>query len=226
MFEGRGSGSVGGYVEAGQEATRFISDSLAAVGRTFGDVDSVLDFGCGHGRVTRWLAPAVSAGAVTVCDLDREAIEFCASEFGTRALLSSLDINEVALEKYDVIWLGSVLTHVSGPTASSLLQVLVSHLQQRGIIAFSTRGEPSAEWEREACSAAGLRPASIPEMMSRDGMAYVAYTHYKSDYGLAWHSPEWMIRTMANCSDHLQKVRYDARRWGGFQDLWAFVLEA
>src|SRR6476620_9175421 len=49
---------------------------LKGVGKTFESFNSILDFGCGCGRVTRFLMPAEHQ-TITGTDIDPESIEWC-----------------------------------------------------------------------------------------------------------------------------------------------------
>jgi 2-polyprenyl-3-methyl-5-hydroxy-6-metoxy-1,4-benzoquinol methylase len=84
------------YVEDAQSAMGNIRESLAAAGRSLDDVQACLDFACGYGRVTRWLVRALPPERVTAADTDRQAVRFCAHEFGVRPLVARRHIRPEA----------------------------------------------------------------------------------------------------------------------------------
>jgi hypothetical protein len=47
------SEAVAGYNRIGASVVSFIEDGLSMIGRSFQDVEALLDFGSGYGRVTR-----------------------------------------------------------------------------------------------------------------------------------------------------------------------------
>ena len=66
---------------------QLINQCLTAVGTQ--DVRRVLDFGCGHGRVMRVLKAALPDADLVACDIDEDALSFCAETFGAQPVLSS-----------------------------------------------------------------------------------------------------------------------------------------
>src|SRR5262245_33072957 len=42
---------------------------------------NILDFGCGYGRVMRWLRAHYHYATITGCDVERGAVDFCAQQF-------------------------------------------------------------------------------------------------------------------------------------------------
>lgn len=222
MFEGRSRESVSHYQWAGQQAVEILTDALHAAGRTLEEVTNCLDFGCGHGRVLRMLAQRLPAGRITACDLDPEAIDFCASEFGAVPLLCNLDLAIVPLQTYDLIWMGSVLTHVNRTTALSILTALTSHLSTPGVFAFTTLGDASVSRLTELGPRLPGRRAEIEVGLATEGMAYVPYPHYRTDsYGLAWHRAEWVERVL--CGEHGLSLQFHRPNgWAASQDAWAF----
>ena len=77
------------YLSTGVAALPPIRVALAAAGRE--SVDSVLDFGSGHGRVLRVLKAVFPDARLTACDLDRDAVDFCARTFGATPVYSHTD---------------------------------------------------------------------------------------------------------------------------------------
>jgi SAM-dependent methyltransferase len=222
MFERRSRASVSHYQWAGQQAVEILADALDAAGRTLEEVRSCLDFGCGHGRVLRMLVQRLPAARITACDIDPEAVDFCASEFGAVPLLSNLDLAVVPLETYDLIWMGSVLTHVNRTTALSILTSLTSHLSADGVLAFTTLGDASERRLAALGPALPDRRAEIEAGLATEGLAYVPYPHYRTDrYGLTWHRREWVERVL--CGELGLTLRFHRPDgWAASQDAWAF----
>jgi SAM-dependent methyltransferase len=197
---------------------------MARSGRNLHDIKAALDFGCGYGRVLRFLAQYVGPSTITACDIDAPAVAFCAKEFEARPLHSGLDLTLVQFEEYDLIWLGSVLTHVSAATGARLVSVLASHLSKPGLLAFSTHGTHSIEHLELFGERITASEGEIRADLAAGGVAFVPYFHYGGDgYGLTWHDPQLVPRLPAIVTARLELVLCRLDHWGaGKQDLWAF----
>lgn len=96
-------------------------------------VRRILDFGCGHGRAARHIRACFPAAEMDFCDIDPGAAQFCAETFSGAAIVSSDDFSDLSLDKeYDIIWLGSVFTHLSLDRMVALFDKLQSHLAVGG----------------------------------------------------------------------------------------------
>jgi SAM-dependent methyltransferase len=136
---------------------------------------SILDFGCGAGRVTRWIAAAFPNASIEGCDIRKADIEFVADTFGARTWLSGTDVAKLNPPSgYDLIWVGSVFTHLSMRDSVALFDRLFSWLNPGGVFIFTSHGR----------HAATRGPSSgfygIPERWRR-----VKADFEKSDYGYA-----------------------------------------
>jgi SAM-dependent methyltransferase len=223
MFHGRDQMAINVYREVGNSAASFLAAAVEGTCRQAEDVASCLDFGCGHGRVLRVLVQAFPRARITACDLDPEAVRFCASEFGAIPLRSDQDIHKVGLERYDLIWMGSVLTHVDERAGREIVRTLAAHLNPSGVLAFSTHGAYAREHIGDFGKAAGAAQRQIEASLDTNGFAYLPYRHYASDgYGLAWHTESY-VRSLMSASDapNLTVVSYEPGGWMGTQDLWA-----
>lgn len=102
---------------------------------------SILDFGAGAGRVTRWLRAAYPEAKIFATDLRSSDMEFCAREFRASSWVSGTDIDGLASpSQYDLIWVGSVITHLSAADSERLLRRLLSWLRPNGVLVASFHG--------------------------------------------------------------------------------------
>jgi SAM-dependent methyltransferase len=102
---------------------------------------SILDFACGYGRVLRYLRAAFPKARLTAADTTRDAVDFCAQEFGATPVYSQEDFASLELPgPFDLIWVGSLFTHVSAPRWIELLDRLESVLSDDGVLVFTTQG--------------------------------------------------------------------------------------
>jgi 2-polyprenyl-3-methyl-5-hydroxy-6-metoxy-1,4-benzoquinol methylase len=87
---------------------------------------------------------------LTACDLDRDAVDFCAAEFNARPVYSHEDIRCVSLDQcFDVIWCGSLFTHLDSQQWPDFLGFFAEHLSPDGVLVFTTHGRQPIQWMRE-----------------------------------------------------------------------------
>ncbi len=125
--------------------TKSFYSKLRASYRRFGAValsDSfVLDFGCGWGRLTRYLARDVAAGRLFGCDPVQSILEVCRSS-GLSATLARSDSKPETLpfaERFDLVFAFSVFTHLSEAAHEQCLHALHRSLQPEGILILTVR---------------------------------------------------------------------------------------
>jgi SAM-dependent methyltransferase len=106
------AGSLDHYLSVGLSGLRIMRLALEIAGAT--DPKAILDLPCGHGRVLRHIRVAFPAARITACDLDRDGVDFCVREFGVNGVYSSSKPAEIPIgDQFDLIWCGSLLTHLS-----------------------------------------------------------------------------------------------------------------
>src|SRR4029450_6397039 len=141
MYRSDATAHVPHYVEDARPGMENLRETLAAANRTWADVRRCLDFASGYGRVTRWLVRELPPARVTAADVDRQAVRFCAFEFRVRPLRVPRGADELRLDgPYDLIFVGSLLTHLPLPACAATLAALVKALELGGLLVFSTQG--------------------------------------------------------------------------------------
>ena len=101
------------YLGAARATVAQLEESLGAAGKTWQDVQSMLEFGSGYGRITRLLVQKIEPSKLTVCDVIDESSRFCAEEFKVRRVPSTPDIQAFRAEPSDLVFFLSVQTHLS-----------------------------------------------------------------------------------------------------------------
>jgi SAM-dependent methyltransferase len=69
-----GAADAESLLAVGQQCAKDIVTGLKRIGRSPASFESVLDFGCGCGRVLRWLMPEFTSARVFGTDIDRQAL--------------------------------------------------------------------------------------------------------------------------------------------------------
>jgi 2-polyprenyl-3-methyl-5-hydroxy-6-metoxy-1,4-benzoquinol methylase len=105
--------------------------------------ESILDFGCGHGSVARMLKALYPNAKLVGQDVNAEWLKWCSDTLGIETALSASPISSVQLEsgQYDLIWAGSVFSHLPQDDAVHLLTQFKKALSSGGIAVISTAGK-------------------------------------------------------------------------------------
>ena len=135
--------SRGNYLKSGSDAFVQIHRSIAQVGN--GDPKKILDMPSGYGRVLRVLSVAFPHAEITACDIKRDAVDFCAAVLGAHPVYSTVDLSEISLDDtFDLIWVGSLFTHLDQSRWLALLEFLNARLAPEGLLVFTAFGHVDA----------------------------------------------------------------------------------
>jgi SAM-dependent methyltransferase len=183
------------YSHIGRAALRDVRLAMLAAGKD--TVTSVLDMPCGHGRVLRVLKAAFPDARLTACDIDPDAVDFCAQVFGAHPVYSEYDPAEVEIgDSFDLLWCGSLLTHLPRARWHDFLALFESVLAPRGLLVFTVHGRYVADRLRGAGRTAfersyGLPPDRVASLLAaydREGFGFSAYPQQEG-YGISLSSP-------------------------------------
>lgn len=178
----------------------------------------VLDLPCGHGRVLRALAAAYPGAQLTASDIDRDGVDFCARRFGAQPVYSSAAIGSVDLPgEQDLVWCGSLATHLDEAATRALIAKLASTLAPGGRLAVTTHGRSVAD--RIRCGEADyqLDAPGVERLLAgydTNGFGYADYA-WSPGYGVSLIAPEWMRAAAPR-----PVVHFDERCWDGHQDVY------
>lgn len=213
------------YLSVGLSAVRCIDAALGSRPARSA-VRSVLDFPCGYGRVLRFLRVLFPAARLTGAEIDGAALDFCRTEFGVNSFRSDADLGRLSLpERFDLIWCGSLLTHVDEAGTASLLRFFCDHLSDRGFCLFTTHGSLSADWLQNGTYAYGLEETARESLLSdyrASGYGYADYGGGSGGYGISVASPS-RIAELARAAGAWRKILFLEHGWDRHQDLHAYT---
>jgi len=211
------------YFSVGQSALKAIELALKAAGKE--EVNKILDLPCGHGRVLRTLKSAFPKAQLTACDLDKDGVDFCARVFDATAVYSKQQPEQIKIDSnFDLIWSGSLLTHLSAPSWTGFLKLFNALLNPGGVLVFTTQGRRPVQLIRENQYTYGLEPNQLPRLLNdyeQKGFGYLDYPD-SNDYGISLASPAWVCSQL----EHLPSLRlllYSEMPWDNHQDVVACV---
>lgn len=214
MYDGRDRH----YLSVGLSALRAIEDALGEA-----PPRRILDLPCGHGRVTRVLRARFPEAAITVCDLDRDGVDFTAARFGARGVYSVEDFRALHLgERYDLIWVGSLITHLPEPQTRRFLDCMARHMAPRSTLVVTSHGPPVAA--RLRSWGYGLPPEAVSGLLedhARTGYGYRDYPGGRG-YGVSLVDRQWMVEAVSQ--GPLRLDRYSEAAWDDHQDVLVLRL--
>jgi SAM-dependent methyltransferase len=199
-------------------------------------VTSILDLPSGHGRVARILRAEYPDARLTACDIDRDGVDFCAEAFAARPVYGHERPHEIELDDtFDLIWCGSLLTHMDRPQWDEFLDLFESSLMPGGVVLLSASGRCIARRLRDPKFAdlyldSEERREAILHSYSETGFGYADYQlpddfreslSLPRNFGISLAAPSWVCSRIEQRTG-LQLLAYLEGRWGA-QDVIACV---
>ena len=207
------AGSDEHYLAVGLSALACISDALA--GRR---PRRILDLPSGYGRVTRLLRARYPEAAITVCDLDRPGVDFAAAQFSARPAYSVEDFAELALgESYDLVWVGSLVTHLTERRTRAFLAAMARHMRPGGILVVTAHGPSIAE--RLHDWGYGLEPDAVAGLLDDYGSAGYGHRGYGGGEGYGISITDELWWRQATAAGPFRLVAHRPKAWDGHQDI-------
>ena len=220
------AGDTSRYFNAGRSA---LANIILAMNIANKDAcESILDIPCGYGRVLRYIRAKFPYADVTACDLNREAVDFCVSTFGVNGIYSEKNLETLRLnQKFDLIWCGSLLTHLDAPLWRAFIKFFSDHLNKEGILALTTHGQVSAQWLHENHYDYGLDKNEIPTILDRYNATGFGYLNYPNvpDYGVSIASRAWVLAEFQRHAG-LKLLSFVEAGWDDHQDVVACIRMA
>jgi hypothetical protein len=204
------------YYYVGESALNCILSALTL--SRLDTVGSLLNLPCGHGREARHLCAAFPDAAHTFCDINASGVAFCADTFGGRGIQSAPDLTTIDLGgRYDVIWIGSLFTHLDQGKTERWLRYLCGHLNEDGILLASFHGAASRKLHLTHYPMTGEREWALIDAGYHDtGYGYAA--HPGQDYGISLSRPATIV-DMACAIPETRLLCYTERGWSENHDV-------
>jgi SAM-dependent methyltransferase len=205
------------YWGSGLSALQSVKVALLTAGRT--DVGRILDLPCGYGRVMRYLRGGFPDAEIVACDLKRGGVDFCASTFGAIPVYSVVDPAKLELPgTFDLIWCGSLFTHLPPEGWRQFLNLFDSVLEKGGLLIFTTHGRMTATFMADGYTF-GMNER-VPEMLQRADDERFAYGDYDDEegYGISLSYPDWVTKEIQK-RGNLRLLNYTEAGWIRHQDI-------
>jgi SAM-dependent methyltransferase len=183
------------FLEEGQRHAALIRE-MAARAVPLSEVDAVLDFGCGCGRVARWFND-LDGRELHGCDRDVRLVKWCQANLPF--LQATTNGPEPPLpyarNSFDVIYALSVLTHMSDALELAWLLELRRVMAPAGVLWFSVSGD----WYGHKMTPDQLASYDRGERVSR--------FDDQPELCTAWHPPSFVRKRLMDVDLELVDVR-------------------
>jgi SAM-dependent methyltransferase len=190
-----GGPDLASFFWSGRESVRELERTLAIAGRSLDSFESILDFGCGCGRMLLWLEELGRTRALHGTDIDPEAVAWCREHIPH----ARVEVNEADPplqhpdSAFDLVFNHSVFTHIDERRQDRWLTELRRITRPGGFVVLSSHGE----------TAVGGGEWAIRDRLERDGIAFLDGTvppdfplpdWYQTTYHAAWYVFEHWAR--------------------------------
>ncbi|MCX6629395.1 MAG: class I SAM-dependent methyltransferase [Candidatus Solibacter sp.] len=192
------------FYPTGQTAVAQMHALLQHRGTDFDELQSILDFGCGCGRVLLALYHEGLPGRLYGSDIDKEAVQWCRENFGSAATFDSnepLPPTRYAGNSFDLVYAISVFTHLPEDNQDAWLAELRRILKPGGLLLTTIHG-PRIH---------GMLPPELEAAVVKKGFFYVgqadekwpSYLGAKTDglpdfYRLTYHTFDYVRKHWSN----------------------------
>ena len=129
---------------------------------------------------------------------------------------------------FDLIWCGSLVTHLNAPAILSLFRLFDRHLASNGVVIFTAHGdyvrhrlETTTNWPYQISREAGKTAVSS---YRTEGFVFVPYIGKTEadQYGLSLTSPAW-IRSQCALIQNWKELFHEPRGWDQHQDVFGYL---
>lgn len=184
-------GDLDQYLEVGRAAVEIILAAMLLARRE--RVSSILDLPSGAGRVTRHLREAFPEAALFVSDLNKSHQNFAARHFGATPIDVAPDFSDAPPRQFDVVFVGSLLTHLDETHFHRALAWFLDALAEDGLLIVTLHGRRNT---RLGLADLGdrVRQESYARYLERGFLFDATEQTTPVPYGCARLSPSWLMR--------------------------------
>lgn len=223
MLPGPSAEHLETYLAVGRSAVQCIAEALVLAGLPA--VRSVLDLACGYGRVLRHLRPLFPDARLVASDIDPGRVAFCERTFGAEGVVAPEDLAELDLGgEFDLIWCGSLLTHLAEPLFGRTLERIVTLLAEPGAAVVSLHGRYAVEHQRRGFHYLPVdRWQRIVQDFASRGFGYEDYEELADyplhrRYGVTLTAPAWVAGQIEKLPG-ARLLGYHERAWDDHHDV-------
>ena len=187
------------FLQTGQRSLEDLERALTAVGDTLSAHERILEFGCGCGRIMRWMEEFGRTRTLVGTDIDARAIEWASENLP----FARFDVNEgvpptrYRVGEFDLVVNHSVFTHLDEHYQDLWLAELQRITSPDGLVLLSIHGEHAFKVSEQHLETDSRLRREWRAQLERDGILYIAEDTYAGSafpdfYHTAFHAP-WYV---------------------------------
>jgi SAM-dependent methyltransferase len=202
------------YLESGKHIWKSLRRVLEGHFGQLGEIESLLDFAAGYGRVTRHIATDLPPDRIWISEIDPGAVEFQQTTLGVHGILSTAEPEAFRPGRdFSCVLVSSLFTHLPDARFRQWLETLLSLVREGGLLAFSVHDMTIAPGPDPGTGFL-FHPSSESGSLSN------------AEYGSTWVSEEYVRGCLATLSPSGLQVSRIPRGLASFQDLYVVTKGA
>ena len=199
MFRVTGLTDPDVFFESGQQSVRDLNRALGVIGQSLESYPTILEFGCGCGRIMLWLEQLARSSSLHGVDIDERAIRWAQANmpYATLTVNDPLPPLDYPDGFFDLVYNHSVFTHLDEEYQDKWLAELQRVTRPGGTILLTVHGEVAVRQNEEMTAKAGGDRTWLREELRRSGIAFVRHDSYVGGpfpdfYHSTFHAP-WYV---------------------------------
>lgn len=210
------------FFESGRQSVRDLNRALSFLGKSVEDYESILEFGCGCGRIMLWLEHVGAKASLHGTDIDERAIKWAQENmpyatFKVNGGMPPLDYPDAT---FDLVYNHSVFTHLDEEYQDAWLAELRRVTKPGGTILLTVHGDDALRYYEELSANAGGDSTWLRNEVRNNGIAFIRQDSWLGGpfpdfYHSTFHAP-WYV--FERWGANLRIKAYLASSSLGFQD--------
>ena len=213
------------YFDVGADAIGIIMRAL--IDSRLAPPQTILDFPSGSGRVTRHLRAMFPHATLAACDLYESHLDFCAAHSGAVPLMSKENLDQLDVGLWDLIFCGSLLTHLPERLFWPTIRFITRFLSPAGIAVVTLEGRHAIHIQYNRYKFLDDELFEVARKgFERIGFGFVDYNRgflrskfaANASYGIALVSASWLMAGLQKM-DNIRVLNFTERCWDNHQDV-------
>jgi len=215
------------YFNVGLSGLKHILIAITCAQKDKSEMRTILDFPSGWGRALRFIKAYFPDAETTAGEIEERALRFCKEQFSINTLSSDNDFGQIPItKKFDLIWCGSLMTHLNKGKSQNLLEFFYDILNENGILCFTTHGRYSKYLLDSEKYVYGLEKAEIETLKHQYEFTGYGFVNYKgsNDFGMSIIKPSSIIELLEK-NENWKIILYNEKGYDNHQDVIACLKQ-